>query len=140
MVHGIINQNLGKTMLITPLYAAIFGLMLVGLSVRTLLLRQKFGMAIGYGNHAVLARASRVHSNFTEYVPISLILIYFLENQGLASPWIHSSCIALLVGRISHAYGVSQVNEKLIYRVIGMALTLMVIISTSLRLLINYLL
>jgi uncharacterized membrane protein YecN with MAPEG domain len=140
MVHGMINQNLGKAMLITPLYAAIFGLMFVGLSVRVLLLRQKLGMAIGYGNHAVLARASRVHSNFTEYVPISLILIYFLENQGLASAWIHSSCLALLLGRITHAYGVSQVNEKLIYRVIGMALTLMVIISTSLRLLINYLL
>jgi len=126
-------------MLITPLYAAIFGLMFVGLSVRTLLLRRKFELAIGYGNHAVLARASRVHGNFAEYVPISLILIYFLENQGLASTWIHSFCIALLLGRISHACGVSQVNENLIYRVIGMSLTLMVIIATCLRLLINYL-
>jgi uncharacterized protein len=52
--------------------------------------------------------------------------------------WIHFVCIALLVGRISHAYGVSQVQEKFIYRVIGMALTFMVIISTSVRLLIGY--
>ncbi len=127
-------------MLITPLYSAIFGLMFVGLSVRVLLLRQKFGVLIGYGNHAILARASRVHSNFTEYVPISLILIYFLENQGLAVRWIHLSCITLLLGRIIHGYGVSQVDEKPIYRIIGMALTFMVILSTSLRLLINYLL
>lgn len=67
------------------------------------------------------------------------ISFYFLENQGLASTWIHSSCIALLLGRMIHGYGVSQVDEKLIYRIIGMALTFMVIISTSLRLLINYL-
>jgi len=126
-------------MLITPLYSAIFGLMFVGLSVRVLLLRQKFGVLIGYGNHAALARASRVHSNFTEYVPISLILIYFLENQGLMGLWIHLSCILLLLGRMIHGYGVGQIDEKPIYRIIGMSLTFMVIISTSLRLLINYL-
>jgi uncharacterized protein len=125
-------------MQITPLYSAIFGLMFVGLSVRTLLLRRKLGVAIGDGDRPILARASRVHSNFAEYVPIALILIYFLENLGWRGLWIHVSCIALLLGRISHAYGVSQVNEKLRYRVIGMALTFAVIISASMRLIFSY--
>jgi uncharacterized protein len=125
-------------MYITPFYSGIFGLFFVALSVRTLLLRRKFGIAIGSNNQPILERASRVHSNFAEYVPMSLLLIYFLELKMPSDIWIHFVCIALLVGRISHAYGVSQVQEKLIYRVIGMALTFVAIISTSVRLIINY--
>jgi uncharacterized protein len=125
-------------MYITPFYSGIFGLFFVVLSVRTLLLRRKFGIAIGNNNQPLLERASRVHSNFAEYVPMSLLLVYFLELKMPSNVWIHFVCIALLVGRISHAYGVSQIQEKLIYRVIGMALTFMVIISTSVRLLISY--
>jgi uncharacterized protein len=120
------------------LYSGIFGIFFVALSVRTLLLRRRFGIGIGSGDKPILERASRVHSNFAEYVPFSLILIYFLEVQTKSNPWIHFICIALLVGRISHAYGVSQVKENLKYRVIGMALTFMVIISTSIRLMIGY--
>jgi uncharacterized protein len=125
-------------MYITPFYSGIFGLFFVALSVRTLLLRRKFGIAIGSNNQPLLERASRVHSNFAEYVPMSLLLVYFLELKMPSNVWIHFVCIALLVGRISHAYGVSQVQEKFIYRVIGMALTFMVIISTSVRLLVGY--
>jgi uncharacterized protein len=125
-------------MYVTPFYSGIFGLFFVALSVRTLLLRRKFGIAIGSNNQPLLERASRVHSNFAEYVPMSLLLIYFLELKMPSNVWIHFVCIALLVGRISHAYGVSQVQEKFIYRVIGIALTFMVIISTSVRLIIAY--
>jgi uncharacterized protein len=123
---------------ITPFYSGIFGLFFVALSVRTLLLRRKFGIAIGNNNQPLLERASRVHSNFAEYVPMSLLLIYFLELKMPSNVWINFICIALLIGRISHAYGVSQVQEKFIYRVIGIALTFMVIISTSVRLIIAY--
>lgn len=125
-------------MYITPFYSGIFALFFVALSVRTLLLRRKFGIAIGSTNQPLLERASRVHSNFAEYVPMALLLIYFLELKMPSNVWIHFVCIALLIGRTCHAYGVSQVQEKLIYRVIGMALTFMVIISTSVRLLIGY--
>lgn len=125
-------------MYVTPFYSGIFGLFFVALSIRTLLLRRKFGIAIGSNNQPILERASRVHSNFAEYVPIALLLIYFLELKMPSNVWIHFVCIALLVGRISHAYGVSQVQEKLIYRVIGMTLTFVAIISTSVRLIISY--
>ena len=124
---------------ITPIYAAIFGLFFIALSVRTLLLRRKLGVAIGDSEQAVLLRASRVHSNFAEYVPIALLLIFFLENQleGLATSglWIHGLCLLLLVGRIIHALGVSQVNEDYRWRTLGMALTLTVLGSAALWLL-----
>lgn len=124
-------------MLVTPIYTAIFGFVFVALSVRTLLLRRSLGVGIGDGDQPILARAVRVHSNFAEYVPLSLLLIYFLETQVKSSPWIHVLCSALLVGRITHAFGVSQVKENYRYRVIGMALTFTAILSASIGLVIS---
>ena len=124
--------------MITPFYAAIIALLFVGLSVRTLLLRRRAGIAIGPGEDPKLARAIRVHSNFSEYVPIALLLIFFLESYTNTKIWIHGLCVSLIVGRLSHAYGVSQINENYRFRVFGMALTLGCILSASTKLLISY--
>jgi len=126
-------------MMITPLYAALLALLFVVLSFRTLLLRRKLGVAIGAGENPVLARAIRVHANFAEYVPIALLLIAFLEVQINARLLVHGLCIALIVGRILHAYGVSQVEENFRLRVSGMILTLGTIIYAALRLIVSYL-
>jgi len=125
-------------MLITPAYAAIFAFIFVALSVRTLRLRGQLRVAIGHGNEPKLERATRAHANFAEYVPISILLIYFLEIHTVSSIWIHLLCTVLLVGRIVHAYGVSQVSEDHRYRVTGMSLTFAVIISVSIGILWGY--
>ena len=125
-------------MLITPAYAAIFAFIFVALSVRTLRLRGQLRDAIGHGNEPKLERATRAHANFAEYVPISILLIYFLEIHTVSSIWIHLLCTVLLVGRIVHAYGVSQVSEDHRYRVTGMSLTFAVIISVSIGILWGY--
>jgi len=62
---------------ITPLYAAILGLVFVILSFRTLLLRRKLKIPIGYGDQPILIRAAAEHSNFADYVPLALILVFF---------------------------------------------------------------
>ncbi len=125
-------------MLVTPVYAALFALLFVVLSIRTLLLRRKFSVAIGSGDEPKLQRAMRVHANFAEYVPLALLLIFFLDAQSATKLWIHVLCIGLLVGRLVHAFGVSQVNEDYRFRVSGMALTFTVIISTSIGILSSY--
>ncbi len=125
-------------MLITPAYTAIFAFIFVALSVRTLRLRRELRVAIGHGNEPKLERAARAHANFAEYVPISILLIYFLEIHTISSIWIHLLCTVLLVGRIVHAYGVSQVSEDHRYRVTGMSLTFAVIISVSIGILWGY--
>ena len=122
----------------TPLYAAIIGLVFVVLSVRTLLLRRRLGIAIGTGEDPELTRAMRVHSNFAEYVPLALILFYFLEVETDVNLWIHVLCVSLIVGRLLHAYGVSQVEENYRFRMAGMILTLGSIISASTRLIVSY--
>lgn len=121
--------------MILPAYAAVLALIFVGLSFRTLLLRRRKGIAIGTSDDAQMTRAMRVHSNFAEYAPFALLLIYLLESQGANPLTIHLLCIALLLGRMIHAYGVSQVEENFKFRVTGMVLTLGCIISTSVRLL-----
>jgi uncharacterized protein len=123
---------------ITPAYAAVLALLFVVLSVRTLRLRKRLRVAIGDGNDPQLARAARVHANFAEYVPLALLVIYLLEVGGAPRLAIHALCGALLVGRIAHAWGVSQVRENLRFRVAGMALTFVAIVSAALALLYRY--
>jgi len=123
----------------TPLYAAIFGLMFVLLGLRAVSLRRRYGVSLGDGGRALLRRATRVHANFAEYVPLALVIVGFLEVRTGSVAWAHALCVALLVGRVLHAWGVSQEKENLRYRVAGMVLTFGVLITASLRLLASYL-
>jgi uncharacterized membrane protein YecN with MAPEG domain len=125
-------------MQITSFYAALFGLLFVALSVRTLRLRGKLRIPVGDAGNQQMLRGIRVHANFAEYVPLALLLIYFTEIQGASARFIQIVCLCLLAGRLSHAYGVSQMKEKLYFRIFGMTLTLGVIIVVSIRLLFSY--
>jgi uncharacterized membrane protein YecN with MAPEG domain len=108
---------------ITSFYAAVFGMFFISISLRTIKLRRKHKVALGTGGEPELERAIRVHANFIEYTPITLLLIYMLESMNTSSILIHALCIGLLIGRSLHAFGVSQVNENLNLRVGGMLLT-----------------
>jgi len=106
------------------LYAALLAVIFVALSVRTLLLRRRLGIAIGDGDDAQMLRAMRAHANFAEYVPLSLLLFFFAEVAGASALSLHALGASLLAGRLSHAVGVSRVDERYAFRVMGMALTL----------------
>ena len=114
---------------VTPLYAALLGLMFVVLSVRTIRLRQRYRVAIGDGRNTLLQRAMRVNANFSEYVPLTLLLIWFVELHDGPRLHVHVLGIALLCGRLLHAWGVSQEKENLRYRTAGMILTFSVMIT-----------
>ena len=125
-------------MRITAFYAALFGLLFVVLSVRTLRLRRRLQIAVGDAGNQEMLRAVRAHANFAEYVPLSLLLIYFTEVQGAQIVFLHIAGACLLLGRLSHAYGVSQLAENFRFRVFGMAMTLTTIIVASLYLVLAY--
>ena len=125
-------------MLVTPFYAALFGIILFVLSIRTIRVRRKLRIAIGHSDDALMERAMRVHANFCEYVPVAVLLIYLLEVTLGTTYWIHALGGTLLVGRLLHAYGVSRPREDFRFRVTGMVLTFTVIISAALRILISY--
>jgi uncharacterized membrane protein YecN with MAPEG domain len=79
-----------------------------------------------------------VHSNFAEYVPLSLLLIYFVESSGAHLLFVHMLAACLLAGRVSHAFGVSHVKENYRFRVLGMALTFTTLVAASAYLLYAY--
>lgn len=120
---------------ILPLYAALLALLFIILSVRTLRLRKSLQIGVGDGGNKEMLRAMRVHGNFAEYVPLCLILLFLVEAQGAQPLLVHGLGLALLVGRISHAYGVSQTKENLMFRVAGMALTFISLLISAIYLL-----
>jgi uncharacterized membrane protein YecN with MAPEG domain len=110
-------------MAITPIYAALLAMLFIVLSIRTVRLRRRYKVAVGDGGNPALLRAMRVHANFAEYVPLTLLLIFMLESMGAAAVIVHGLCLCLVAGRVCHAYGVSQVAENYRYRVLGMSMT-----------------
>lgn len=119
-------------MTVTPAYAAVLGLIFVALSVRTIRMRRRHRVAVGDGGNAELRRAMRVHANFAEYAPLALLLIFFVEHDGTETLLVHALGIALLAGRLLHAWGVSREPENFRYRVSGMILTFSTIITAAL--------
>jgi hypothetical protein len=110
-------------MYLTSVYAAILGLVLLQLGIRTLHLRRRLGIPIGDGGSSAMLRAMRVQANFVEYVPMTLLLILLIELQGGSLFLVNLLCLLLLTGRIVHAIGVSRVAEDYRFRVLGMAMT-----------------
>ncbi|MBB3176400.1 MAPEG family protein [Variovorax sp. Sphag1AA] len=125
-------------MRIVWLYAALLALLFVGLSFRTLTLRRRLRIVIGDAGNERMLRAMRVHSNFAEYVPLNLLLMYFVAST-LPQPWfLHALGICILLGRVLHAVGVSQVRERYVFRTAGMALTFAPMLASALTLLAAY--
>lgn len=117
--------------MITPVYAATLALLFIFLSLRTIRYRRRFSVAIGSGDQALLEKASRAHGNFAEYVPLALLLIYFIEVTAAMPLLVHALCSLLLAGRVIHAWGISQEKEQLRFRVTGMVMTFTTILIAA---------
>lgn len=120
---------------ITALYAAALALLFFALSVRTLRLRRALKIGIGDAGNEAMLRASRVHANFAEYVPLTLLLALLLELSQAPSLLVHAIGTCLVIGRTLHAYGLSQSPEDFRYRVLGMALTFTALVGAAVALL-----
>ena len=116
-------------------YASFLAFLYIYLSFRVINIRKEVRVSIGDKGNNKLERAIRVHSNFSEYVPFTLLLMYFLSTQNANSIILHALGVLLLLARGIHAYGVSQVNENLKFRTFGMFATISVIITSSIYLL-----
>lgn len=122
-------------MMITPVYAALLAVLFFALSVRIVSLRRRLRVAVGDGGEPELLRAIRAHGNFAEYVPLTLLLLALAESQGNPPLLLHALGLALLAGRIAHAWGISRTAEELRYRVFGMAATFTALLGAVLLIL-----
>ena len=112
---------------ITALYAAALALVLTVLSVRVIAVRRRLRIAVGDGGDDMLARRIRAHANFTEYVPLALILMLSSEVAGAPAWMLHALGVALVVGRGTHAWSLSA--HSIPGRTIGMTLTFIVLVG-----------
>jgi uncharacterized membrane protein YecN with MAPEG domain len=108
---------------IVPVYASLFAIVYIYLATRVIGLRRTFQVALGHGGHSKLERSQRAHGNFAEYVPFALLLLTFVEMRGTSAVIVHLLCLALLAGRLLHAYNVSREREVIRLRVVAMATT-----------------
>lgn len=128
-------NSLVNSVTITPLYAALLGLVLLVLSGRVIASVRGKGVGLGDGGDQGNLVIIRSHANFVEYVPMILILIAFAEAGGASDAWIHGLGGTLLVGRILHPFGMSASPDPKPARFIGTLATLLVLLTVSILLL-----
>jgi uncharacterized membrane protein YecN with MAPEG domain len=121
---------LAMSLATTPTYAAILTLFFVFLSARVIAGRRSRSIGLGDGGSDDLLRRIRAHGNFAEYAPLALLLMALAEIQGSSAWSLHLIGCLLIVGRLSHAYGVSAGVGMA--RVTGMAMTFAALITGAL--------
>jgi uncharacterized membrane protein YecN with MAPEG domain len=89
----------------TAFYAGLLALVYLGLSGWVVASRVSGNVLLGDAGDDTMLRRVRVHANFSEYVPLVLILVGLLEAGGGAHGLVQGLLIALLVGRILHPIG-----------------------------------
>jgi uncharacterized membrane protein YecN with MAPEG domain len=118
-------------MIITAFYAGLLGLLFLALSARVIQFRQR-GISLGDGGDPRMLRVIRGHANFTEYVPLILVLMLILELAHTSLYVLHALGITLLAGRLLHGYALSFTRHFSFGRFWGAALTLGVLLVAAL--------
>ena len=127
---------------ITILYAGLYGLLMVFLSLRVSFLRARRDVEFGDGGNADLQTSIRVFGNFTEYVPFMLVLFLLLELAHTREILLHAIGVSFLLVRILHAVslkvGASGVPWRRMGRFISALGTLLILMGMSLLLIKPY--
>ncbi|MCR9139388.1 MAG: MAPEG family protein [Alphaproteobacteria bacterium] len=118
--------------MITPIFAGVLTLIYVYLTIQVISARRTNRIGLGDGGNADLLRRMRVHSNFAEYAPLGLLLMFMAEMQGVPAWAMLLVGLVLLAGRFVHAIGLSGTAETPGLRTVGMALTLTALIAAAL--------
>ncbi len=121
---------------ITGIYAALLALLMLWLAMQVIGLRRKYQVGIGHGGQEELARVIRVHANFVEYVPMSLLLLALAENNHALPAWgLYLTGGLLLLSRLMHAWGLGREAGKSFGRFYGTSLNWAVIATLAAALL-----
>jgi uncharacterized membrane protein YecN with MAPEG domain len=116
--------------MISVIYAVMSAGLIIFLSFEVIKTRRRLQISVGDGNNEDLQTVQGAQSNAVEYLPISLLLLFYLEYNG-ANLWlIHLLGITLITGRIVHAHGLLKKNLN--RRVLGMQITIYALIGLCL--------
>ena len=121
------------TLPLTGFYASLLGLLYIGLSINIIRLRLSAEIGIGTSGNDALAKRVRVHGNFSEYVPLALILLGCYEINGASATMLHSLGGLLLLARLSHAIGLNKTIGSSTPRLMGGLSTFAVLLDLSIE-------
>lgn len=120
---------------ITIMTTGVLGLIFFVHSIRTIKGRVQTKTNLGDGGLDLMARRIRIHGNFAEYVPLLLFILMLLETKNAHPLFITGFAIAVVAGRLFHAYGLYSKETPGWARVCGMQLTLWPLLLGSIYLL-----
>ena len=114
---------------VSALLAGVFAGMLVMLSGPVSFRRIATKTSLGEGTDPLLQRLIRTQGNFTEFVPLGLMALFFVEIGGAGGrqAWIIGGL--LLAGRLFHA--ISMMIGFKIGRSVGMILTYASLVTSA---------
>jgi hypothetical protein len=129
----------GNRMTFTPPYVSALtaGLLIVTqmvLMLSVVMARRRNRQSVGDGGHHELLLAIRRHGNFAENAAIFVAGFALLELVGGSRTTLAIMCTAFVLGRMSHAIGLSMKQTVNPFRVGGAAMTAFVGVSLGLRL------
>lgn len=119
-------------MIVASAYAALCGLLYLALSALVIRERMRARSAFGDGGDPALIRAIRVHGNFAEYAPLTLLLTGMAELNHAPSWSVHAMGLSLLLGRAAHAWGLWGSEGESRPRFWGMILTFAALLTAAL--------
>ena len=114
------------------------GILIAGqmlLLVLVVLARRRNRQSLGDGSNPDLLRAVRRHGNFAENAAIFLVAFALFEMLGGSRFVLEILCAGFVLGRLSHAVGLSFKNALNPFRIGGIVVTVIVGITLGTRLL-----
>ncbi|WP_336058077.1 MAPEG family protein [Nitratireductor sp. CH_MIT9313-5] len=123
---------------VTPIYALGVSVIYLILWFRVTAMRGGGGISIGDGENRDLLLRIRQHGNCAEWSTFILILMLLAEGMDAPDLYLHLTGALLLVGRITHPFGLKADNAGHVLRYVGngtnilAALTAMICIAANL--------
>jgi uncharacterized protein len=104
---------------VTPMYALPAAIIYLSLWFRVTAMRSAQGVSVGDGNNPLLLQRIRQHGNCAEWTFFILILMILAEGMGAPGLYLHISGALLLIGRVTHPFGLKLDNPGHPMRYIG---------------------
>ena len=123
------------TIEITLVFAALFGILHVLLTARVGQFRFQNTVSLGDGGDTVLLKRIRGHANFTENVPIGLLLLLLNELNGLPASQLITLASVFLLARVAHYFSI-VLRLPFVIRPLSMVATLLLILIASILLIV----
>ena len=111
-------------------------LLLVVLSVRVVMGRQKHRVALGDGGNDDMVLRGRIFGNASEYIPVGIAALAVLTLLGMPAYTVHAVGGVLFLGRVLHASGLTA-GKPTPGRLLGMVLTYLALIAAAGMLLVH---